>query len=50
MKNQVIKVLSIEHGKKVKDIEEPQIVELTIKDISEGKGVGVDPKLIRIKE
>ena len=34
-----------------KDIEEkPQLVELTMKDISEGKGVGVDPKLIRIKE
>ena len=27
-----------------------KIVELTFKDISEGKGVGVDPKLIRIKK
>lgn len=34
-----------------KDIEEgDKIVELTFKDISEGKGVGVDPALIRIKE
>ena len=34
-----------------KDIEEePKLVKLTMKDISEGKGVGVDPKLIRIKE
>jgi hypothetical protein len=31
-------------------IEEPQIIELTFEDISNGKGVGVDPKLIRIKE
>ena len=36
--------------KYAKDIEEPQIVELTFKDISEGRGVGVDPSLIRIKE
>lgn len=33
-----------------KDIEEPHIIELTIEDISNGKGVGVDPKLIRIKK
>jgi len=34
-----------------REIEEKQeIVELTIQDISEGKGVGVDPKLIRIKK
>jgi hypothetical protein len=26
----------------------PQIVELTLQDISDGKGVGVDPKLIKI--
>ena len=31
-------------------IEQPQIIELTFEDISNGKGVGVDPKLIRIKE
>lgn len=31
-------------------IEEPQLVHLTFEDISNGKGVGVDPKLIRIKE
>lgn len=30
--------------------QEPALVELTTQDISEGKGVGVDPKLIRIKE
>lgn len=30
--------------------QEPAFVELTTQDISEGKGVGVDPKLIRIKE
>jgi len=30
--------------------EEPEIVELTIQDISEGKGAGVDPKFIRIKD
>lgn len=32
------------------DIEEEQIVELTIQDISEGKGKGVPPHLIRIKK
>jgi hypothetical protein len=26
----------------------PQVVELTLQDISDGKGVGVDPKLIKI--
>ena len=36
--------------KYAKDIEEFNIVELTFKDISEGKGVGIDPSLIRIKE
>jgi hypothetical protein len=30
--------------------EEPTLVELTIQDISEGKGAGVDPKFIRIKD
>lgn len=30
--------------------EEEKIVELTFQDISDGKGVGVDPKLIRVKE
>lgn len=34
----------------VAKIEEPQLVHLTFEDISNGKGVGVDPKLIRIKE
>jgi hypothetical protein len=29
---------------------EPQFVELTFQDISEGKGVGIDPALIRIKK
>ncbi len=33
-----------------KDIEEEQIVELTIQDISDGKGVGIKPDLIRIKK
>ena len=36
--------------KYAKDIITPTIVELTFKDISEGKGVGIDPSLIRIKE
>lgn len=30
--------------------QEPKLVELTIQDISEGKGAGVDPKFIRIKD
>lgn len=30
--------------------QEPAFVELTIQDISEGKGAGVDPKFIRIKD
>ena len=34
----------------IKALPEPKEVHLTLKDISEGKGVGVDPKLIRIKE
>ena len=29
---------------------EPSFVELTIQNISEGKGAGVDPKFIRIKD
>ena len=33
-----------------KELEKETIVELTIKDISEGKGVGIAPHLIRIKE
>ena len=33
-----------------KELEEETIVELTLKDISEGKGVGIAPHLIRIKE
>ena len=33
-----------------KELETEEIVELTLKDISEGKGVGVKPSLIRIKE
>ena len=33
-----------------KELEEETIVELTIKDISEGKDVGITPHLIRIKE
>lgn len=33
-----------------KKIEEEQIVELTMEDISNGKGVGIKPELIRIKE
>ena len=36
--------------KYTKDIVEQQIVELTLDDISKGKGVGVDPSLIRIKK
>lgn len=33
-----------------KDIESSNIIELTFEDISKGKGVGIDPRLIRIKE
>lgn len=33
-----------------KDIEEETIVELTLQDISDGKGVGIPSHLIRIKE
>ena len=33
-----------------REIPEESIVELTFQDISDGKGVGIDPKLIRIKE
>lgn len=33
-----------------REISTPQIVELTLKDISEGKGVGVPVELIRIKD
>ena len=44
------KIYRVAVWKYAKDIEEPQIVELTFKDISEGKGVGVDPSLIRIKK
>lgn len=36
--------------KYAKDVEEEQIVELTIEDISNGKGVGIAPHLIRIKK
>jgi hypothetical protein len=32
------------------ELKEEKIVELTFQDISNGKGVGVDPKLIRVKE
>lgn len=32
------------------DAEKQQIVELTLEDISNGKGVGVPPHLIRIKK
>ena len=42
--------LQIAYWKYAKDITTPTIVELTFKDISEGKGVGIDPSLIRIKE
>lgn len=34
----------------IEPLPKKEIVELTIQDISNGKGVGVDPKLIRIKE
>ena len=36
--------------KYAKDIELEEVIELTMKDISEGKGVGIAPHLIRIKE
>lgn len=32
------------------DIEEEEIVELTIQDISDGKGTGIPPHLIRVKK
>lgn len=35
--------------KYARDIKE-ELVHLTFKDISDGKGVGIDPELIRIKE
>lgn len=47
------KIVSMREWKYAKDIEpepEPQIVELTIEDISAGKGVGIAPHLIRIKK
>jgi hypothetical protein len=36
--------------KNYKPLPEPKLIELTLQDISEGKGVGVDPSLIRIKK
>lgn len=45
----------IKHGDKIlsceycREIQEPKFIELTFQDISDGKGVGVDPKLIKIK-
>lgn len=44
------KNISTNAWKYAKDIEEEQIVELTIQDISDGKGVGIKPELIRIKK
>ena len=45
------KVLTVSSWKFAKDIEsEDEIVELTLDDISKGKGVGVDPSKIRIKK
>lgn len=43
-------VTLLNNWKYAKDIEEEQIVELTIQDISDGKGVGIKPDLIRIKK
>jgi len=40
-------VFTCEYAKEIDEKEE--IVELTLKDISEGKGVGISPHLIRIK-
>lgn len=40
----------INKGYKLYNEQPQEIVELTIQDISKGKGKGVDPKLIRIKE
>ena len=34
--------------KEIGEVETPKIIELTFQDISNGKGVGVDPKLIKI--
>ena len=42
--------IKITYWNYAKDIESSDIVELTFEDISKGKGVGIDPKLIRIKE
>lgn len=45
-------VVSWKYAKDIEEpqIEEPQIIELTITDISKGKGVGIPPHLIRIKQ
>lgn len=42
--------LGLTNWLKAREISTPQIVELTLKDISEGKGVGVPVELIRIKD
>ena len=41
---------SVSKWNQAREISTPQIVELTLKDISEGKGVGVPVELIRIKD
>lgn len=45
-----LKVILWSNAWEIEPKQEPQVVELTIQDISEGKGVGVDPALIRIKK
>jgi hypothetical protein len=45
-----IKIVEWNQMKEVEDAEKQQIVELTLEDISNGKGVGVPPHLIRIKK
>lgn len=46
MKGQCADISSYSQIKKVDDT--PKIVELTLEDISQGKGVGIDPSLIKI--
>jgi hypothetical protein len=34
----------------IDSIQQPELIHLTIEDISAGKGVGIDPAIIRIKQ
>lgn len=43
-------ISEIRSWKYIREVQEEQIVELTLQDISDGKGVGIPSHLIRIKE